>query len=165
MARIEHHLQHGDKIRIKINRGNIPRLGIVHAMAEFICDPEPIYAPYFLNKIKMSAHSLITPDGDNIRCRNDNEFAYHAKGFNIDSLGMEFLVPGEHDYASFLEAIKTDGWVSEAQYQAGLYQWREWLDLHDGLNEVSRHSDKSPGRKLDPGVGFPWKDLIRDLGI
>lgn len=164
MARIERHLQHGDKLGKKLARYNTPKLIVVHAMAEFICDPEPIYAPEFLDKYGLSAHSLITPIGDNMRCRNDIEFAYHAKGFNIDSLGMEFLVPGEHDYASFIDAIKTDGWVSETQYQAGLYQVREWLDLHD-IEEVSRHSDKSPGRKLDPGSGFPWKDFMHDLGI
>lgn len=158
--RLHVHLSAGDKIK----GVNQPKLIVIHAMAEYILDPEPIFATDFLRKYELSSHSLITPDGVNIRCRNDNEFAYHAKGFNIDSLGIEFLVHGEHDYASFLDAIKTHGLVGDEQYQAGLYQVREWLNIYD-ITEVARHSDKSPGRKLDPGSGFPWGDFIHDLGI
>ena len=43
---------------------NHPRLIVVHAMAEYIIDPEPIFAPNFLEKYKLSAHALITPNGD-----------------------------------------------------------------------------------------------------
>lgn len=151
------HLNHGWR---GINR---PRLIVVHAMAEFIVDgPKRYYAVEWLNHLQLSAHVLAAPDGTRFRCRLDGEGAYHAKGFNMDSLGVEVLVPGEHDYASFLEAIKRP-YVSDAQYSAVLEQCREWLNLYP-IERLARHSDLSPGRKVDPGAGFPWGDLLHDLG-
>lgn len=142
---------------------NTPKLIVIHSMAEYIKDPERIYAPDFLDGYKLSAHALITPHGDNIRCRTDNQGAYHAKGYNTDSLGMEFLVKGKHDYSSFIDAIKSP-YLEPEQYDAGLYQVREWLNLYP-IERIARHSDLSPGRKVDPGDGFPWFDFLHDLGV
>jgi N-acetyl-anhydromuramyl-L-alanine amidase AmpD len=142
--------------------GSKPKLIIIHAMAESIIDDGGWDAVEYLDKIGLSAHSLIYPNGVNVRCRHDNQTAYHAKGYNSDSLGIEFLVPGTHDYGSFIEAIKTP-YLSEEQYQSGLYQVREWIRLHD-IQEIARHCDKDPYRKVDPGDGFPWEDFLHDLG-
>ena len=131
-------------------------------MGEYILDPEPIYAPDFLDKYGLSAHSLITPAGDNIRCRLDDEIAWHARGYNTNSLGCEVLVSGKHDYGSFIEAIKYN-WLTETQYKALLYQVREWLELYP-IKRIAKHSDLSPGRKVDPGNGFDWLRFCNDLG-
>jgi N-acetyl-anhydromuramyl-L-alanine amidase AmpD len=148
----------------EISGQNEPDTIIIHAMAEKILDPEPLDAVEFMRKYGYSAHSVIYPDGKNVRCRQDNEFAYHAKGYNRNSLGIEVLVPGEHDYASFLEAIAKPDWVTEAAFQKLVYQTKEGLSLYP-IKRVARHSDLSPGRKLDPGKGFPWGDFLHEIGM
>lgn len=144
------------------SRGNDPKLIVVHAMGEYILDPDPIHAPDFLDKLGYSAHVLVSPNGDIFVCRETDEGAYHARGFNTNSLGIEFLVPGEHNYGSFLAAIKTD-WLKHEQLESGATVVRTWMADY-GITEVVRHSDISPGRKVDPGTGFPWRtflDLIK----
>lgn len=134
-------------------------------MAEYIKDPDPIHAPTFLEQYKLSAHALITPSGDTILCRDDDQRAWHARGYNTDSLGIEFLVEGEHDYASFVEKIKSP-YLSVMQFDAGIEAVRSWIDAYDiSINRIDRHSDLSPGRKVDPGAGFPWKIFLERLGF
>lgn len=139
-----------------------PELIVIHSMAEYVIDGKPYHAVNFLNKYEYSAHSLIAPEGTNYRCREDNFIAWHAKGFNKNSLGMEILVPGGHDYAGFVERIKTP-YVTDEQYVAALAQVKEWLDLWP-IKQIKRHSDLSPGRKVDPGSGFDMQGFLHDLG-
>lgn len=142
---------------------NEPKLIVVHSMAEFIVgDGFHDHAVKFLDKIGLSAHSLIDPSGINYRLRREDQIAWHAKGFNDNSLGIEFLVPGQYNYAEFLERIKTP-YLSDEQYQEGLAQIREWLDGYE-ISQIRRHSDVDPVRKFDPGAGFPWERLLEDLG-
>lgn len=146
------------------SRDNHPKVIVIHAMAEYIKDGKKTYhAAEFLNEYELSAHALGAPNGDLYRLRNDNQTAWHARGFNQDSLGYEFLVPGEHDYASFLEALK-ENYVLPLQYETGLNVLGEWKEKHN-IDTIVKHSDLSPGRKVDPGMGFPWDDLMRDLGM
>jgi len=137
-----------------------PEIITIHSMGEYIADN---HAVGYLASIGLSAHSLIDSIGTNYRCRKDLEMAYHAKGFNTNSLGIEFLVPGSHTYLSFLRTIETN-YISEQQYQAGLTQIKEWLHMWP-IKKVVRHSDLSPERKVDPGNGFPWERLINDIGM
>lgn len=133
-------------------------------MGEYIRDGKRTdHAVPFLERYKLSAHALVAPDGSIYRCREDDEKAWHAKGYNRDSLGIEFLVPGDHDYGSFLKAIKHP-YLTDAEYTNGLEQVREWMDLYP-IVSVDRHSDVSPGRKVDPGDGFPWEEFKADLGL
>lgn len=127
-------------------------------MAEYVGEE---HAPDFLLRSGLSAHALVAPDGTLYRCRDDDQGAYHAKGFNQHSLGIEVLVAGRHDYSSFAKAIALH-YITDAQYAAVLAQCREWLRLHD-IAKVVRHSDLSPGRKIDPGAGFPWSKFLSDL--
>ena len=142
---------------------NIPKLIVVHAMGEFILDPHPIHATDFLVKLGLSAHALVSPKGDVYVCRDDDQGAYHARGYNQNSLGIEFLVAGHHDYSSFIEKIKSP-WVAEEQLEAGIEAVRSWVQAYDiPQNKVVRHSDISPGRKVDPGAGFPWGRFIEEV--
>lgn len=148
---------------------NNPELVVVHAMAEYIKDPEPLFAPNFLEKYRLSVHALIVPNGDVMICRQDNQRGSHARGFNTDSLGVEFLVPGAHRYGSFVKAMETD-WVTPDQWDAGLELVQLWCNKHninpldaDTKKGVKRHSDISPGRKVDPGGGFKWNEFINAI--
>lgn len=155
------HLEHGASTQT-------PKLIVLHAMGEFIGgDDWKSHAVQFLDNKGYSAHSLIAPENTkepatNYRLREDNEGAYHAKGFNTDSLGMEFLVQGQHTYATFLEAMKTK-YLTEEQFQLGLAQVREWLNAWP-IEKITRHSDLSPERKVDPGIGFPYQDFLHEIG-
>ena len=141
-----------------------PKRIVVHAMGEFIdTEPEDYFAVEYLRKLGLSAHAFITPSGVVIRSRADNQGGYHAKGFNTDSLGVEFLVPGLHTYATFVEAIKRK-YLSTAQYQAGVALVQKWRTEHN-IATIDRHSDLSPGRKVDPGKGFPWEQFLADTGF
>jgi len=139
---------------------NIPDTIVIHCMAEYVKDIEGNYtfAPRYLENAGLSAHSLIAPDGTNYRCREDNEGAYHALGHNTNTLGMEILVAGKHDYASFAKTIKTD-YVTNPQWEAAVKQCREWIEKF-GITKIVRHSDISPDRKIDPGAGFKWKKFL-----
>ena len=135
---------------------------IVHAMGEQINNGDKIYSAVdWLKFLGLSVHALITPAGDIIRCRHDDEGAWHAKGHNTNSLGVEFLVEGVHNYGSFLEKIKTD-YVTAEQYAAGAYLIKNWMEHHD-IESIKRHSDVSPGRKLDPGSGFKWTEFLHNF--
>jgi N-acetyl-anhydromuramyl-L-alanine amidase AmpD len=136
---------------------------IVHSMGEFLLDPQPIHATDFLEKLGLSAHVLVSPNGDLYLCRDDDQVAWHAKGYNKDSLGIEFLVPGHHNYGSFIETIKSP-WVKEEQWAAGVKAVRAWVEAYDiAPSRLLRHSDVSPGRKVDPGAGFDWERFTNQV--
>jgi len=127
---------------------------IIHAMGEII---NGMYADEFLQSVRLSAHFLLCPNGDFIKTRKTTTIAYHAKGHNTNTVGIEVLVEGEHDYGSFLEAIKTD-YVTEAQMSALIEMSNGIITHYDMKHEgVLRHSDISPERKVDPGSGFDWE--------
>ena len=145
-------------------RSGDPDMIIVHCMGEYIDlydDPVPDpHAESFLHMIGLSAHALVCPNGDIISCRDDVEGAYHAKGFNSTSLGIEFLVEGTHTIATLADTI-IGPYLKNDQYDAGLEYVRDWIQEYDIPRErVLRHSDVSPGRKIDPGAGFPWDAFL-----
>ncbi len=140
---------------------NNPKLIVIHAMGEYIKDPDPILAVDFLDKLGLSAHALILPNGDVMMCRRPDKGAYHARGYNTDSLGIEYLVEGEHDYGSFLKKI-TKNYITKNQWSAGVELVKHWKEIYN-IQEVRRHSDLSPGRKLDPGAGFNWYKFLQEI--
>lgn len=141
-------------------RANKPNEIIIHAMGEFVAGK---FAPDFLRSVELSAHALVTPSGVIIETRPPEQGAYHAARYNRASLGVEILVPGVHDYATFLKAIKTD-WVTPQAFNATVELVRGWRERFgiDAAN-IARHSDKDPDRKHDPGVGFQWERFLKEI--
>lgn len=140
----------------------IPKLIVIHSMGEYLSlGDRDMSAADFLASIGLSAQYLITPSGVVIQCRQDNQGAYHAKGFNTDSIGIEFLVPGVHTYDTFIEAIKKP-YVSDTQYAVGVNLVNHLINKY-GIDMVERHSVLDPDRKKDPGEGFPWHQFMRDV--
>ncbi len=123
---------------------------VIHAMAEFINgEDQTYYAVDWIRKCNLSVHAFVTPSGVVIRSRKDHEGAWHAREFNPDSLGVEFIVPGVHTEETFMDAIKTE-YLTDIQYKSGLVLVKKWKELF-GITRIERHSDLSPGRKVDPG--------------
>lgn len=160
-----------------------PERVTIHAMAEYL-DFEPFdqHAFDFLTDRKLSAHYLITPSGDTLKCLEDEQIGRHAgRGLNTHNIGIEILVPGLHTYATFAQRIKDNDWCGGAQ-------WGETVDLVRRLRKeyrmedifrvvvrgetsrkditepwLVRHSDIAPGRKIDPGKGFPWQAFRKEV--
>lgn len=156
---IDTHLDHGSKF-------NEPKILVIHAMGEYIGgDGWDSHAVNYLDSVGFSAHACGAPNGDIYRCRLDSEGAYHAKGFNTDSLGYEFLVEGSHNYGSFIERIKTP-YLTKLQYESGVEFVGNWAKMYDiKRDKIFRHSDLSPERKVDPSTGFPWEKFLHDIGV
>ena len=108
---------------------------------------------------KVSSHYLIGRDGKIINLVDEKNRAWHAgishwKGIdnlNDISIGIELENPGhEFGYISF----------SKKQMDVLIYLCEELKNKYDIKEDwVLRHSDISPGRKLDPGEKFDWKRI------
>lgn len=163
MSVIERWSPHGPKDKNGDDIIQTPDQIVVHAIGEYIkwTDGGIYHCVDFLEHIdKTSAHLFVLPNGDIVRTRKDEHVAWHAKGFNTNSLGIEVAVPGEHDYGSFRLRIRTD-WVTAHALAATvreLLRWRGKYNIPEG--RVRRHSDVDPERKIDPGSGFPWKTVL-----
>lgn len=144
-----------------------PKRGVIHAMGEYIYhDGQWLRAVDFLEAIGLSAHALVEPSGRIIRCRNNNQGAWHAKaqGHNFKSLGIEYLVEGKHDITSLYEIIK-EPYLKPQQYESGVeFVREEWVE-GVGVLDYVRHSMIDPLNKQDPGKGFPFEDFIKDIGV
>lgn len=142
---------------------------IVHSMMEYfrMADGRILHARQFLIDYGLSAHVLVSANGWFSRERMDTQGAYHAKGHNTNSLGIEFLVPGIHDTKEdtlddFYRRIGRP-YVTNDAYRVGKDIILEWIKAWP-IKQIVRHSDIDPTRKRDPGEGFPWSKLLDDVG-
>lgn len=152
-----------------------PNRAIIHAMAEYVFYKGKFrHATEFLEMVEyeykgeprrgLSAHILIEPNGDIIKCREANQGALHAAGHNVDTLGAEWLVKGEHYYEGFLEAIQHP-YLADLQFNNGCaYIGEQWVKGSGVLN-YEEHSKVDPDRKVDPGDGFPWTEFLKKIGV
>ena len=108
---------------------------------------------------KVSAHYLITEQGEVVRLVDEANRAWHAgvsfwrghKDVNSASIGIELDHPGHAGgYRAF----------SDAQFDALIPLLARMVKQHDiPRANVVGHSDVAPGRKIDPGELFPWDRL------
>jgi len=141
-------------------RGATLSLVVIHALAEYVIDNNQAnYGPYYVESIGLSAHAYITPRGPVIRQVRTKDVAWHAKGWNAQSFGVEFMVPGAHDYESFLARMK-EPWVTQHAMRMGVQVLAQIL--HDYPNvEFTTHEKLDPERKHDPGPMFPMNSMVR----
>ena len=126
----------------------------VETALERLTDPEA----------KVSAHYLITEEGEVIRLVPEEKRAWHAgasywrgtKDVNSASIGIELDHPGHAlGYREF----------SDAQFEALVPLLARIVKDYDiPRANVVGHSDVAPLRKVDPGELFPW-DRLAEYGL
>ena len=113
--------------------------------------------PYFaeIHEMQVSSHALIKRSGEIVQFVPFHERAWHAgqsnyngrKQCNDFSIGIE------------LEGTDTDSFEDE-QYSQLTHLISTLKDAYPAISDnITGHSDISPGRKKDPGTGFDWKRL------
>lgn len=138
---------------------------IIHAMSEFVIgnDGKVRHATEHLEHDGTSVHAMVTPSGDIIRTRPDNRVAYHCRGHNVNSLGVEVLVAGAYDWGTFVERIKRE-YVKPDQFDCLVDFVRGWRGVHPTIKHIKRHSDINPN-KPDVGAGFHWERFLKEVAI
>ena len=116
-----------------------------------LCDPAA----------KVSAHYLVTEDGQVLRMVAEDKRAWHAgashwrglSDINSASVGIELVNPGhEFGYRPF----------PDEQIDALIPLVAEIKDRHAiTRGNIVGHSDIAPTRKQDPGELFPWARLAK----
>jgi N-acetyl-anhydromuramyl-L-alanine amidase AmpD len=126
---------------------------------------ERLYAASLLERLQLSSHRLVAPDGTEILTVPDERVGSHSRGYNTGYLGIEVLCEDAFDLGMLKYATSKEGWVNEKQYQTVLTIVAHWVakyNIHKTM--VRRHSDVDPIRRwFDPGKGFPWERLITDV--
>ena len=139
-------------------RSRLPSLIVIHAMAEFIKmnDDRILRAVDLLDELKLSAHYLVHPDGSVSYLVDPIYTARHAYGVNSKSIGIEVLVPGLHNYGTFIDTILNDPyWCSHSQVVSTKRIVRS-LKEDFPITAVKTHQEVDKRRKkLDPGPHFP----------
>jgi N-acetylmuramoyl-L-alanine amidase len=110
---------------------------------------------------KVSAHYVVTENGDVVRMVDESKRAWHAgkahwrgiNDVNSASIGIEIVNPG-HEWG-YLE-------FPDAQIDALIPLVHAIMERHRiTRGNVVGHSDVAPGRKQDPGEFFPWGRLAK----
>lgn len=120
------------------------------------CDADPYFAG--LRGLQVSAHFYVRRDGALWQFVSCDERAWHAgascwrgrANCNDDSIGIE------------LEGLEGDRFEA-AQYET-LASLCPALAARHPIAHVAGHEHIAPGRKQDPGPGFDWPRLQRELG-
>lgn len=156
------------------NQVKVPWEGIViHSMSQYI---EGMHAIDFLEKVRLSAHYFIEPDGVVKQMVPLHRIAYHAGkskwrdkvNLNSSFIGIEFLIEGEYKYARYREAIKNPKVFTEEHYKYGAILCTSMMDMFDiPITNIVRHSEiagsdiRNTHVKYDPGEGFSM-DLLKE---
>lgn len=120
------------------------------------CSAHPAFEA--LRGLEVSAHFLIRRDGELLQFVSADERAWHAGQSRFR--GRERC----NDFSIGIELEGLEGDVFEdAQYEV-LQRLMRALGEHYPLDAVVGHEHIAPGRKADPGPGFDWLRLCRDLG-
>ena len=137
---------------------------VIHTMGEFVVgdDGKVRHATEHLEHDGTSVHAMITPTGTTIRTREDDRVAYHCRGHNANSLSVEVLCAGVHDWSSLVKTIKTD-YVKPVQFAELVRFVLGWRDRYH-IKQIKRHSDLDP-KKPDVGSGFHWERFLKEVAI
>jgi N-acetyl-anhydromuramoyl-L-alanine amidase len=117
--------------------------------------------PYYqtIRGLQVSAHFFIRRNGDLLQFVSANDRAWHA------GTSTYLDRPNCNDYSIGIELEGLEGDSFEpAQYEA-LQSLLPALVQQFPISHIAGHEHIAPGRKTDPGPGFRWDALRRDLGL
>lgn len=120
--------------------------------------------PYFetIAGLQVSSHLLIRRDGEVVQFVPFDKRAWHAG---------QSCYEGRDNCNDFSIGIELEG-TDDSAYESIQYDrlkqvieslLREYPTLKPGA--IVGHSDIAPGRKTDPGPGFDWAQLRKELGL
>lgn len=131
-----------------------------------------------------SVHYMVNIDGRIDNLVDDTHQAWHAgksawkgvESVNKRSIGIELINPGSGEQGCF--PIDNETKLDKEKCTRNSFseeQIKSLIDLisclrveHTNVTDqnIIGHSDISPGRKLDPGVEFPWEKLYeKNIGV
>jgi AmpD protein len=120
-----------------------------------VCDEHPYYAA--LRGLRVSAHFVIRRDGELIQFVSADDRAWHAGASAWR--GRENC----NDWSIGIELEGLEGQVFEPVQYRQLARLLRALAARYPLDEAVGHEHVAPGRKGDPGAGFDWPGLRREL--
>lgn len=114
-----------------------------------------------LEYLGRGVHFAILPDGQIIRHAEHMMMMYHAKGFNMKSVGVELIVPGVYDLDGLYRKINRECMAYDVytrdQYRAILLllgYLASYGYLKNPRTDWGLHEHHSQDRKRDPGAAF-----------
>jgi AmpD protein len=105
----------------------------------------------------VSSHFFIRRDGELMQFVSCDERAWHAGQSAWD--GRENC----NDFSIGIELEGLEGETFEAPQYASLVRLLRAIRARYALRHVVGHEHVAPGRKIDPGPGFDWMALRREL--
>lgn len=125
-----------------------------------------------------SGHFYIDRDGNTEEWVPVNRVAHHVRGLNSESIGIELVNNGRYpDWFHSGHQQMTETYPS-AQIQALISLLNDLTENLPGLTLIAGHEaldteliaaaddpDIMINRKLDPGVHFPWKDVLSAVSL
>ena len=120
-----------------------------------------------------SGHYYIDRDGNISRYVPEERVAHHVRGHNEHSIGIELVNAGRYpDWLDSRRQVMTEPYP-DAQIDALIALLAELAAKLPALREIAGHEDLDTGRvpasddpdrkvrrKLDPGILFPWEDVL-----
>ena len=125
-----------------------------------------------------SGHFYIDRDGSIEEWVPVNRVAHHVRGFNSKSIGIELVNNGSYpDWFHSTQQQMTEHYP-QAQIEALILLLNDLGQAMPGLKLIAGHevldtemiaADDNPdimiNRKLDPGVHFPWQDVLSRVSL
>jgi len=145
---------------------------IIHATGGPDCDParrfqsgtlNGIIDHFLRNKNRISIHYIIDRNGDLVRMVPESQTAYHVRGHNMNSIGIELVNHGDgQDPFPEPQLVTLIALLREMlpRYQLTTSDLKSHAELDNSYLNCGKVKIK---RKSDPGAAFPWQRLIREL--
>lgn len=141
---------------------------VIHATGGPDCDPsrrfrggslDGIVGHFQRNQKRISIHYIIGRTGEVVRMVPESRVAFHARGHNADSIGIELVNDGDGRDP-----------FSEPQLEALIVLVRDLLARHRlDTTALKSHAELDDSelvcggrrlkRKVDPGATFPWERI------
>lgn len=176
----------GEKLGIKFTPGSYRKARssrkinyvVIHATGGPSRDPEWHFKGHDLEwtvkhfttrKRLTSAHYVVGRDGRIVQLVKDRYIAWHAKGFNHNSIGIEMVNNGDGiDSFPEVQIISLIKLAIELKNTYGIqiknYVSHEEVDKKKYSHIKAKAFDgKIYARKVDPGAKFPWKKFREAL--